>query len=259
MNLLHIERIERRIKKKQEQLEDTTNPFKRHHLKRKIKNLNLELKKYQDRLVLPSICFGSRNLFYQQFHLEENGFQSHEEWKKSWQDARNSHFFIIGSKDESFGNQTCQLLPGKLQLRLPDKIAQTAGMKTVIIPLEFTYNQAVIHQALALGQALNYQFVKKEGTWFVHLTTEIGQVEGVTHQRYGALGIDLNPACIALSQIGHDGNLITSWQVDTPLLGRRSDQIEATLGSEIAKIVAYAKEQKIPIVIEKLDFDKKKG
>jgi IS605 OrfB family transposase len=258
LNSLHLKRIERRLKKKKEQLEETKNPFKRHHLKRKIKSLEIELKKYQDQLKEPSVCFGSKKLFQQQFHLEENGFQSHEEWKKAWKEARNSTFFIIGSKGESFGNQTCQFLPGKLQLRLTDQIAKNLGIETIQIPIEFTYRQDVIEQALALGQAIHYRFVKTEGVWYVHLTTQLVPAQRVTHRSYGALGIDLNPGCIAASHVGHDGNLMKSWQVETPLRGRRSEQIEETLGVEIKKLVKYAQENQIPIFIEELDFDKKK-
>lgn len=258
LNSLHNKRIERRIKKKKELLEETKNPFKRHHLKRKIKSLEVELIKYQNRLKQPSICFGTRNLFNQQFHLEENGFQFHEEWKEEWKEARNSHFFIIGSKGESFGNQTCQFLPGKLQLRLTDRIAKNVGTEKIYIPIEFTYREEVIHQAFARGQAISYRFVKTEGIWYVHLTTTFHPVQRVTDRSYGALGIDLNPDCIAVSQIGNDGNLTDSWQVDTFLRGRRSDQIEDILGVEIARIVEYAKGNQIPIVIEELDFNKKK-
>jgi hypothetical protein len=49
------------------------------------------------------LCFGSKKLFRAQFHLEENGFQSHEEWKQAWSEARSRQFFIIGSHDETAG------------------------------------------------------------------------------------------------------------------------------------------------------------
>ena len=258
ITILQIEKIERKIKRKKEQLDKIWNPFKRHHLKRKIRGLETRLKKCADELEKASICFGSRKLFYQQFHLEENGFGNHAEWKKEWEKARNSHFFLIGSKDESFGNQSCQMLPGRLQLRLTNTLAKVHGTTTVNIPVEFTYREEVIAYALSNQQAMNYRFVKEDNTWYVHLTTETVEAKKVTHRAYGALGIDLNPSCIAVTQIGSDDNLSHSWQVDLNLRGRTSEQAEATLGEEISKLVRFAQEQQIPIVIEELDFEKKK-
>lgn len=84
------------------------------------------------------------------------------------------------------------------------------------------------------------------------------EVEQISKKAYGALGIDLNPECIAVTHIDPNGNLVYSWQVDVSVRGRTTDQIEATLGAEISKLVEYSVEHKIPIVIEELDFDKKK-
>src|ERR1700758_2891581 len=38
------------------------------------------------------LCFGSKKLFHSQFHLAENGFPSHAEWKQAWREARSSQF-----------------------------------------------------------------------------------------------------------------------------------------------------------------------
>jgi hypothetical protein len=46
------------------------------------------------------LCFGSKKLFHAQFHLEENGFASHEEWKQAWTEARFNQFFVLGSRDD---------------------------------------------------------------------------------------------------------------------------------------------------------------
>jgi hypothetical protein len=69
-------------------------------------------------------CFGSKKLFNAQFHLEKNGFASHTEWKNAWKESRTDEFFVLGSKDESSGNQTCSISlqsNGKFCLRLRKK------------------------------------------------------------------------------------------------------------------------------------------
>lgn len=42
-------------------------------------------------------CFGSRKLFLAQYHLEENGFKDHAQWREEWRRARIRSFFLIGS------------------------------------------------------------------------------------------------------------------------------------------------------------------
>ena len=80
---------------------------KRHQKKRRLCILQTHLKKLQTSPEKISLCFGSKKLFRAQFALSENGFASHEEWKEMWQKERNSEIFVLGSKDETTGNQSC--------------------------------------------------------------------------------------------------------------------------------------------------------
>ena len=84
---------------------------------------------------VPTICFGTHKLFRQQFHLEKAGYlkpltagqkqglspaeikaleSAAEEaafkcWLADWRASRTGQFFFLGSKDETAGNQTCQI------------------------------------------------------------------------------------------------------------------------------------------------------
>ena len=64
------------------------------------------------------LCFGSKKLFRRQFQCEDQNL-----WKEQWDKARNSSFFLIGSKDETGGNQSCVFSENngfiELRLRLP--------------------------------------------------------------------------------------------------------------------------------------------
>jgi hypothetical protein len=80
------------------------------------------------------LCFGSKKLFRSQFYPEQNGYASHEEWLSAWQAARNSQFFVLGSKDETAGCQGCVATVADdgsitLRLRLPNAFP---GQYTVI-------------------------------------------------------------------------------------------------------------------------------
>src|SRR5439155_6091377 len=118
------------MKKTIEKLEKKSNKQQvLHQKKRKFNNLKCKLHKlkkdHEDKKV--RLCFGSKKLFYAQFNLQENGYASHDEWLKEWQNARSCSFFLLGSKDELSGNQSCSLTLQKngkltLRLRLPDAI-----------------------------------------------------------------------------------------------------------------------------------------
>ena len=44
------------------------------------------------------LCFGSKELWRKQHHLEANGYASHEEWLADWRDARSGEFFVLRSR-----------------------------------------------------------------------------------------------------------------------------------------------------------------
>jgi IS605 OrfB family transposase len=255
-----IKKCQRKMKALKLKIKKSQSDFKTHQYKRKLHRTELKLKSYEKELTSPRICFGEKKLFQKQFYLEENNYKDHSEWKEAWQQARDRSFFLVGSKDESFGNQSCALLPGRLRLRLTDRLVKEHGKKYLELPIEFTYQQELISKALACGQALSYRLIKSEnGYWYVHLSFELSsQSDLQTDCRYGALGIDLNPSCIALTQIDAYGNLSSSWQIPLQLKGKTSHQVEAILGEICSKIVQYARDQKIPIIVEKLDFEIKK-
>ena len=79
-----------------------------HQKKRKLYSLTLKLEKLESDFKKEKvrICFGSKDLFHKQFNLEENGI-AFKQWKQEWEAKRSAQFTFIGSKDETFGNQSC--------------------------------------------------------------------------------------------------------------------------------------------------------
>ncbi len=229
--------------------------FRLHHKKRK-------LKKSQDRIIkLESkdvrICLGGKKLFHAQFNLEDNGYKNHHKWKEVFQLSRNNRIFFIGSKDERFGNQNCQLIGDKLQVRILPSLEKEYG-KYIKIPLDFSYGKDIVNNALSKKQAMNYRFVRKDKNWYLFLTTKRKEAETTTRKELGAIGVDLNKAHIAYAETNRHGNLVKFDKIITPIQDMRKHQVSATFGEAIKQIVIYAKKQNKPIVIEKLDFSKKK-
>ncbi|MBC7340286.1 MAG: IS200/IS605 family element transposase accessory protein TnpB, partial [Firmicutes bacterium] len=241
--------------------------FEIHHKKRRLAQLECRLALVEQDLnrVVPRICFGSNRLFRRQFHPEENGYRTHAEWLREWRRARSCQFLCLGSKDEKRGNQTCTLFPdGTLRLRLPDILAESVGKKWVLIPgIRFRYGQDAVDRALARGQALTYRFLRRERkgkpAWYVQVMLEREDAPVVTSRLLGALGVDLNPGLVAASQVDRHGNPVSWRHIPVLTRGRRRHQVTASLAEAAADVVAWAKARGVPIVVERLDFEKKKA
>ncbi len=206
------------------------------------------------------MCFGSRKLFRAQFHLEANGYGSLDEWRSDWKEARRREFFVIGSKDEKSGCQGCTATMDadgtlSLRLRLPDAV----GKYTHFSGLRFAYGQEVIENALLVGQAISYRFVRDEKGWRVLASTGYKAPPVVTSRLAGAIGIDINADCLAVSETDRFGNLMGSKVIGCVTYGKSKDQTRATIGDAVKIIKEQAKDAGKPVVVEKLNFSKRKA
>jgi len=229
-------------------------------LQQRLASMEEDLKQKRVRL-----CFGGKKLFNAQYHLEKNGFASHSEWKQTWQANRNSEFFVLGSRDESCGNQTCTAsLQGNgklcLRLRLPKDLEEKHGKYIQIPDLSFAYGYQAIVAALnhPEGQAISYRFKKDTKSWKVFATTALQKTEPVSQEGIGAIGIDLNTDHIACVETDRFGNPIQSKVFPWVSYGRTKGQLKAITGDLCKEIVHWARITKKPIVIENLDFLQKK-
>ena len=132
---LNLTTVGRQIKRTRRAIASGKSAEVIHQKKRRLQVLEAKRKDIEGELAaqVPSICFGSKALFQEQFYLEENGHLDHAAWQREWRAKRASSFFVLGSADETAGNQTCQYRDGALHLRLPDAL----GGATVAIPVAF--------------------------------------------------------------------------------------------------------------------------
>ena len=231
------------------------------------------------------LCFGSKRRWRKQHHLEQNGYGSHAEWLRDWQDARSDEFFVLGSRDETGGCQLCVTTVAgdgtlTLRLRMPDCLASQHGKYLTIEGVRFAYGHEQVLAALdsnaqysryrrehgeqaaratALGQAISYRFKRDEKGWRVFATTQMMDVAVVTDQHRGAVGVDLNADHLAVGETDASGNHVNAFSVPLVTYGKARHQAEAIIGDAVSSVVAYAREVGKPIVIEQLDFRQKKA
>ena len=229
--------------------------FQVHQKKRKQGKIAAAIERLKAKKI--SICLGSKKLFRRQFNLAANGYKNHEQWLKDFRNARSNRIFYLGSKDEKFGNQNCQLRGDRLYVRALPALEKKYG-KYVEIPVKFKYREELIADAIKNEQAISYRFVRKEKDWYLFLTTERKTTKKVSRRCLGAIGVDVNKAHLAWAETDRHGNMIKFGKIQTPLQDRRSEQLTATLAEATKQIVQYARDREKPIVIEKLDFSKKK-
>lgn len=264
--LLRIFEIKERIARLKQKIPRIKKADVRHEKKRSLqKTIDIlrKLEKDQKEGVI-SLCFGGKKLFNAQFHLKENGYESFDEWKEDWQEARSSEFYCIGSKDETAGNQTCVLTlspegEGSLHLRLPDALMEQFG-KHLVIPITFpAHGRQGIYKALKSHQALSYRFKKDKKGWRVFVTFEQERAPTITKNHIGSIGIDINVNHIALVETDLHGNPIAKKSYPLCTYGKNQTQAKALIGDTVKKIVDFAKEKQKPIIREELEFTKKKA
>jgi len=229
------------------------------------------------------LCFGSKRLFRAQFNLAANGYASHAAWQADWQRARSSQCFVLGSGDETAGNQTCQATLEAngtltLRLRLPHALAAAQGGKTLTLTdVRFAYGQDSIVAALArsqrihastqdgkaplrrIGTPLSYRFVRDDQGWRVFVSVAAQPVEPTSRKELGAIGVDVNADHLAVSETDRFGNLIGARRIPLVTYGKTPDQAKALIGDAAISMVEQAKAAGKPLVIEQLDFQKKKA
>ncbi|MFJ5714164.1 IS200/IS605 family accessory protein TnpB-related protein [Neobacillus sp. NPDC093127] len=242
--------------------------------KRRLRNLTHKLEKLKSDLTCQKIriCFGSKILFHKQFHLEENEYKTHRDWKKDWEEARCSQFLVVGSKDETFGNQSATYdLKNTLRLRVANTFEDKYGKYIEFPEVTFPFGQEWLDRAKVsyIGQtrggksqkyftSITYRFIKQIKGWYLTASVERKTPIVGTFNINGLIGIDLNAGFLAVSEIDRFGNPIKSWSVKVSMYNRRREQVTASLSDAIKEILVYAISVQKDIVIEKLDFLKKK-
>jgi IS605 OrfB family transposase len=259
-----IDDTKRRLASSQKRLAKTEDTFVAHHLKRRVARLQRRLEQQAADLTNGAvrIAFGSKRLFRAQNALLENGYANHEAWLQAWRQARSDSFFVLGSSDENAGCQGCVIRTlgndlFRLRLRLPNALLAIHG-KHIGLDVHISYGAEHIVHALEVGQAISYRFKRDAKGWRVFVSTQEIQVEEIIDRRLGTLGVDLNADHLALALTDRFGNLIEVERVPLVTYGCSGEQAGARIGNAVKRVVAKALAAEVPIVIEQLDFTKKK-
>lgn len=202
-------------------------------------------------------CFGTRKLFLAQYHLEENGFASHEEWLAAWREARTRSFFLLGSSSETQGNQLCQLNAAEddwFSMRLrsgfrDDKMVYTFDVHIPYLSAELAAN-------LAGQKSVSYRFVRKKSSWYIqaYVSMECMQV----YKPKGMLGIDINNGFVSVAQVDADGSFLGVTDMDYPV-GNSKSVNRSGMKELLCTLFRVAKSDGCGVAVEGINLTRKKS
>jgi len=255
-----------------------------HQKKRRLARLKYQVRKLEaaQETRKISLCFGTKKLFRAQFEKQANGYSTHEEWKKEWQQTRASQIFILGSKDETSGNQSCTATLAQdgsisLRIRLPDALSVQFGKYLLVPNIRFAYGHDTIVAALKdcqlrqqlfrlndpayknHGQAITFRFKKDPKGWRIFVTTDMQFPRPITHKENGVIAVDINSDHLAVVETDRFGNLLHKFSIPLQLHNASKPQARALIGNASAQIIALSEKTQKPLVVENLDFKKKKA
>ena len=229
----------------------------------------------------PHLTFGGGHLWHAQHDLEANGYDQHAAWLADWRQARSGQVILVGSKDETAGNQCAQLAvqpDGTVQLRLRvmPGLCPEFGPVLEIPGFRFWWtrrgnrttgfrdhgeNLAMqdLTAALEAGTAVTTRFVKQEGRWRIFVSVERQEVLIRTSAGLGAVAIDVNSKQLDWARVDADGNLMACGS--HPIRHKShacAGQVAASIGDAVQEMAQVAERHGVPLVTEKLDFTQKK-
>ena len=228
------------------------------------------------------LCFGSKRLFHAQFNKDTNRYQSHEEWRNDWRQARASEIFILGSKDEISGNQSCTgtiAQDGSIsfRVRLPDALAAQFGKYIHLSNITFAYGHDVVTAAIRdcelrqrlssikdpsyknHGRAITVRLKKDAKGWRIFVSTDIQLPKIISKRENGVVAVDINSDRLAVMETDRSGNPLHTINIPLHLSNRSKDQTRALIGDASSQIIALCQKTKKPLILENLDFKKKKA
>jgi IS605 OrfB family transposase len=214
------------------------------------------------------ICFGGSKLASSQHHLDENNYDSIDQWREDWLKKRSGNFYSVG-KGRVAGNNSVAGIHHveddlfKVILSVPTFLRFVYG-KTV--ELEFTLDgkrKSDILYALEANKPITVSCFRREhkdDQWYIHLSSYIADIPTVTSMRNGCLGIDLNAKTIDVIYIKPDGNPDRAFKgLSFAIPIGTTGQVKSQLRDIVKDIVILASSLNCWIACENLDFTQKKA
>ena len=238
-------------------------------------NIILEIDKELSKST-PSILFGSKDLFYEQYWCPPEYKNSqewrqvnynawclyHTKWLYKWRNKRTTNISMIGRTSAPSGNYLLQLQVQEnglitAKIKIPDALLTTKDKYYYITDIDFHANHDDILYLLGHQDVpINHRLIKDEKGWSLHTTYKVVKEP---HSTENILSIDVNKDHYTLTLMDKKcGVKKKFFKISFDLRGKSSNQRNNILCENVKIICNIALEYNASIVIEGLDFSKKK-
>ena len=214
------------------------------------------------------IVFGTKKLFQKQNFLAENNIRTHQKWVNLFRKNRDKYATYIGAKDEPCGNQNFQMSYDEdkdtfnLKIRKDLEYMENPQDKYLCInDVKISYKKEKLIEILETkSSSLTYRVIRKGRKYYLQIMYTLKREESyyVTSEKQGTLGLDYNKGFIQLCETNKEGNIIGFEKIVLNHHGT-GNRAKTEIEQKIHSIVKKALKKKKNIVIEDLNFGKKKS
>lgn len=230
------------------------------------------------------VLYGGSKLLKERHSIHNNDTAKLNRWRKEWMLSRTNEMFFIGSTDEKMGNDNAHLTRDEhnhlflrilipLHMRRIEKYRFEENQVYVHLPISFKYHKQMIENHLLIHENSNKNERKESGLknsvsikiknsehgLYVHASFELEAQKIRTNKDYGVIAVDTNPDHLAVAELDEHGNKVHAFSVPLDLLNKSSGQRKNIIFHAVKKITQYANSKGKSIVIEDLDFSKKRA
>ena len=204
---------------------------------------------------LPSVCFGSKQLFKKQNTVYQN---QHEDWKRAIYKGRNPGMTISGRKDATQGNFLF-----KYDVQAKDLTYRTTKSETLVLKnVTFPYGQELVDEAVLASvnerNAVAWRLEVHGSRVLVKCMVEVSNKQKNYDFSEGCISFDTNVDHLAYTELDGHGNLLSHNIIPFTLRGLSTGQREQVLSKVLEEVFQYARNAAKPIVMERLEDIKQK-
>lgn len=241
------------------------------------------------------ICYGSASLLKKRNRIHKNDIQKITAWKKEWNSQRYGQMLFSGSTDETLGNSNANITMNEnnkfsLNITVPVSLKSKYSFSKISVPVKVSYYREELKNHIIYHTRIKKNFTyskeekedaKKANKKLIIPTSSLsirlmknskGDIDiGIglnsslhlkpdlkTHEKYGVIGVDINPDHLDIVETDYKGNYLKGWSVSLALENKSTKQRKTILSQATKDIVNYALLKGKSIVLENLDFTKKK-
>ena len=201
-------------------------------------------------------CFGGKKAS----RIRTTTEMTHELWYQQYHHRRNQLISVCGRRQGKYSNNLFKYHgdEGFLIYRC------SSEKREVKLNIQFHKNAEYLEHAVKLphntpGKAVQFDLIDHGEYFIIRAVVEVNVKESEFDRRDGAVGIDINVDHIALCETDKHGNCIQFKIIDMPLKGKNTNQRKHIIRNAAKEAVLESVRSNKPLIMEKLDFSKKKS